>query len=91
MKQFFFHRTLGAKHKCILSFILCRAVVLFVVSPAESNIFDQRQLEYAIKECNPRVKVIRRTLTEVGQRAELGEDRRLFVWVLVSVKGNTQW
>ena len=72
-----FHFYSNNVYSCFV--FVCRAVVLFVVTPTESNIFDQRQLEYAIKACDYRVKVIRRTLTEVGQRAELREDRRLFM------------
>ncbi|XP_072168975.1 glutathione synthetase-like [Diadema setosum] len=55
------------------------AVIVFIVQADENNIIDQRQLEYAVRECDPRVKVIRRTLTDMGQRAELREDRRLFI------------
>nr|XP_054763422.1 glutathione synthetase-like [Lytechinus pictus] len=57
-----------------------KAIILFVVRPEESNKFDQRWIEYGIKELDDRVKVIRRTLPEIGQRAELrGDERRLFI------------
>ncbi|XP_041454304.1 glutathione synthetase-like [Lytechinus variegatus] len=57
-----------------------KAVLVFVVRPEESNKFDQRWMEYGIKDLDDRVKVIRRTLPEIGERAELrGDERRLFI------------
>ncbi|XP_072169603.1 glutathione synthetase-like [Diadema setosum] len=55
------------------------AVIVFVVKPEETNKFDQRWIEYGIKAKDDGVKVIRRTLPEIGQRAELRADRRLFI------------
>ncbi|XP_041454307.1 glutathione synthetase-like [Lytechinus variegatus] len=55
------------------------ASVVFIVTSKEPNIFDQRFLEYAITKCDHRVKVIRRTLGDIGQRGQLTKDRRLFI------------
>ena len=43
------------------------------------NICDQRRLEFEIQEQNPTVRVIRRTLTEIGNQGVLNEEKCLFV------------
>ena len=61
-------------------YLTLRAVIVFIVTSEESNKFDQRWMEYGIKAMDDGAKVIRRTLTEIGERAELrGDDRRLFM------------
>ena len=63
-----------------LSFQFSRSVIVFVVRPEMTNKFDLRWMEYGIKALGYGVKVIRRTLPEIGERAELrGKDRRLFM------------
>ena len=58
-----------------------RAVVLFLVVKKETNIYDQRLLEYSLAERHPEVKVIRRTLPDMTERASLGPNKELFMWV----------
>ena len=58
---------------------ISRAVILFIVQEKERNLYDQRWLEYAIYDINPRLTVIRKTIRELGQTASLTEDKRLFV------------
>ncbi|XP_022084070.1 glutathione synthetase-like isoform X2 [Acanthaster planci] len=55
------------------------AWVLFLVSSAEYNVFDHCWLEHTIRLYNPAIKVMRRTLTDVGQRATVDQNRRLFM------------
>ncbi|XP_033626022.1 glutathione synthetase-like isoform X1 [Asterias rubens] len=55
------------------------AWVLFLVSTHEYNVFDQCWLEHTIRKINPAIKVMRKTLAEVGQRGTLTEDRRLLM------------
>ncbi len=56
----------------------CSSVIMFIVNIAERNIYDQRCLEYAVRERNPRIKVIRRTLRDL-LHITLAEDKRLVV------------
>ena len=55
------------------------AVVLIVVQSEERNIYDQRQLEYAAHNLQPRCRFIRRTIDELAKTAHLGENSALFV------------
>ncbi|XP_038067931.1 glutathione synthetase-like [Patiria miniata] len=55
------------------------AVVCYMVCCPEQNIFDQRLLEFMMKKKDSGIRVIRRSLTDVGKRGRLSEDRRLFV------------
>ncbi|XP_030833840.1 glutathione synthetase-like [Strongylocentrotus purpuratus] len=55
------------------------AAVFFIVTSKEPNIFDQRFLEYAITDCDHKIKVMRKTLGDIGHRGELTKDRRLFI------------
>lgn len=55
------------------------AVVVFLVSDVEQNIFDQRTLEFEIVEKNPCVGVRRYTLGQVAAKGKLDADGRLFV------------
>lgn len=55
------------------------ATLLLVCQPSERNAFDQRWIEYQLFEKHG-IRVLRRSLTEIGASAEIrGEDRRLFV------------
>lgn len=56
-----------------------KAVILFVVESCSYNICDQRFHEYEIRRINSRVKVVRRTLTEIGQRAHLSQEKKLVI------------
>ncbi|XP_067652119.1 glutathione synthetase-like [Haliotis asinina] len=56
-----------------------RAVILFVVRETESNIFDQRHLEFKVFSLNPGVRVLRRTYLDIYNGASLTEDKRLLV------------
>lgn len=60
--------------------IFSRAAILFVVEEVAYNICDQRFHEFEIRKQNPNVKVLRRTLTQLGKgRAALGPNKQLMV------------
>ena len=54
-------------------------MILFLVLDKETNIFDQRLLEYSLVHAHPEVKVVRRTLPEMTERAELGPNKELLM------------
>lgn len=56
-----------------------RAAILFVIEDVTYNICDQRFHEFEIKRQNPKARVVRKTLTEIGQLGRLDENKRLFV------------
>uniref|UniRef100_A0A0V0J8S9 Glutathione synthetase n=3 Tax=Schistocephalus solidus TaxID=70667 RepID=A0A0V0J8S9_SCHSO len=56
--------------------------VLVVISPQETNVFDQRSVELAVLQLNPTIKFLRRTfddLSKVSKRVRCDENHRLFV------------
>ncbi|CAH2004559.1 unnamed protein product [Acanthoscelides obtectus] len=55
------------------------AIILFIVEDVTYNICDQRFHEFEIRRLNPHVKVIRRTLTQMADRASLSKDKELIV------------
>eukprot|EP00095_Tigriopus_kingsejongensis_P004650 maker-scaffold29_size597861-snap-gene-4.34 protein:Tk04650 transcript:maker-scaffold29_size597861-snap-gene-4.34-mRNA-1 annotation:"glutathione synthetase-like isoform x1" len=55
------------------------AVILFIIEDVTYNICDQKFHEFKIREMNPDVFVIRKTLTEVAEEGKLDSERRLFV------------
>lgn len=55
------------------------AAILFVVSSAERNIFDQRWLEYGVLKSNPNIVVLRLTLQDLHHEGHLDEDNNLIV------------
>lgn len=55
------------------------AVIMFVVEPDEVNVYDQRILEYRIKERKSAVGVIRRSLTDIFNNSETDNSKRLFI------------
>ncbi|XP_028081452.1 glutathione synthetase, chloroplastic-like isoform X2 [Camellia sinensis] len=55
-----------------------RAVVMFVVQPAERNMYDQHWLSTILKERHD-VTTIRKTLAEIDEQAELLQDGTLLV------------
>ena len=63
----------------MLKLFLSSAVFLELAFDVERNIYDQRHLEYAIRKRDPRVRVIRRSIGDIGQRATLTEDKRLLM------------
>lgn len=56
-----------------------KAVILFIVEDVTYNICDQRFHEFKIHELNPHVKVIRRTLTQVGDNGSLNPNNELIM------------
>lgn len=60
---------------------ICSAVVLMVVQEGERNAIDQRKIEYQLWEKH-HVRVLRRTLAEVAQRAKLADphEARLIMY-----------
>ncbi len=55
------------------------AAILFVTEDKSFNIGDQRLLEFEIQEQNPQVRVVRRTLTEIGNQGDLDDESRLIM------------
>nr|CAD7408975.1 unnamed protein product [Timema cristinae] len=60
-----------------------RAVVMIVVENVTYNICDQRFHEFEIRELHPEIRVIRKTLTEIGEQGKLGPMKELIMvlWV----------
>ena len=56
-----------------------KAVIMFIVEDITYNICDQRFHEFEIRRLNPSVKVIRRTLTDVGKRARVDSNKELIM------------
>ncbi|XP_046386679.1 glutathione synthetase-like isoform X1 [Ischnura elegans] len=55
------------------------SVILFVVEDITYNICDQRFHEFEIRKMEPKVRVIRRTLTDLGKRSTLTEEKILMI------------
>ncbi|ELU11401.1 hypothetical protein CAPTEDRAFT_171463 [Capitella teleta] len=55
------------------------AVFLDLVYEVERNIYDQRHLEHAIREANPKIQVIRKSLPQIHKNGALDENKRLIV------------
>nr|VZI01565.1 unnamed protein product [Spirometra erinaceieuropaei] len=56
--------------------------VLIVISPLETNVFDQRSIELSVLHLNPTIKILRRTfadLSKVSKRVHCDDKHRLFV------------
>jgi glutathione synthase len=56
-----------------------QAAIMFVIENVTYNICDQRFHEFQIRETNPRIKVIRKTLTEIYQQGKLGPNKELMM------------
>ncbi|KAK2556840.1 Glutathione synthetase [Acropora cervicornis] len=52
---------------------------MFVIVHGEVNIYDQKMLEYRVRERNPAVKVIRRSLNDIYHRSRTDDKKCLFV------------
>lgn len=55
------------------------AAVLFLVFDEERNCYDQRHLEYCIKDLNRNIKIIRRSLQYMASHGSLGPNKELLV------------
>lgn len=55
------------------------SVVMIVVADGERNRFDQRWIQHLMREFDPSVRMIRRTLSEINRQGELKEDKTLIV------------
>lgn len=55
------------------------AAILFVIENVSYNICDQRFHEFKIREMNPEIQVIRRTLTEIYEQGSLSADNELII------------
>ena len=64
---------------CMYVHVRFRSVVLFLVHSMETNIYDQRLLEYSIRETNVSCRVIRRTLQDIQERGKLGDRKQLLM------------
>eukprot|EP00092_Neocalanus_flemingeri_P081177 GFUD01101330.1.p1 GENE.GFUD01101330.1~~GFUD01101330.1.p1 ORF type:complete len:500 (+),score=134.48 GFUD01101330.1:58-1500(+) len=56
-----------------------QSAILFLVEDVTYNICDQKFHEFEIRRQCPEVYVIRKTLTELGNRAEMKEDKTLWI------------
>ena len=56
-----------------------QAVIMFLVEDVTYNVCDQKFHEFEIRRQCPDVFVIRRTLTDIGQRGSLSDDKRLMI------------
>ena len=52
---------------------------MFIVEDVTYNICDQKFHEFKIRELNPEVYVIRKTLTEIANEGKMDENKRLIV------------
>lgn len=55
------------------------AVIMFVIQPDEINVYDQRHLEYRVRERSKGVTVIRRSLTDVFRDGETDNAKSLYL------------
>ncbi|GAB0086212.1 Glutathione synthetase [Sergentomyia squamirostris] len=55
------------------------AAILFIVEDVTYNICDQRFHEFQIRETNPAIRVIRKSLSEIHREAKLGPEKELLV------------
>ncbi|KAK7114903.1 glutathione synthetase-like [Littorina saxatilis] len=55
------------------------AVILFLVSGIESNIIDQRWLEFKVHQQNSKIRVIRGTLLDVHAKGSLSDDKKFIL------------
>ncbi|XP_050315569.1 glutathione synthetase-like isoform X4 [Anthonomus grandis grandis] len=63
-----------------------KAAIMVIVEDVTYNICDQRFHEFELRRLNPRVKIMRRTLTQIYQEGCLTDDNELVVnGVIVSV------
>ncbi|KRT82119.1 hypothetical protein AMK59_3476 [Oryctes borbonicus] len=56
-----------------------KAAILFIIEDVTYNICDQRFHEFELMRLNPYVKVLRRTLTDIAERAQLEPDNELLM------------
>eukprot|EP00092_Neocalanus_flemingeri_P009940 GFUD01010718.1.p1 GENE.GFUD01010718.1~~GFUD01010718.1.p1 ORF type:complete len:482 (+),score=144.35 GFUD01010718.1:71-1516(+) len=56
-----------------------QSAIMFLVEDVTYNICDQKFHEFEIRRQCPEVYVIRKTLTELGNRAEMKEDKSLWI------------
>ncbi|KAK3764185.1 hypothetical protein RRG08_044113 [Elysia crispata] len=56
-----------------------QAVIIFLVSDNERNVFDQRWIEFRIYDQNPNVRVLRRTFLDFHHRGSLDSENKLFI------------
>lgn len=56
-----------------------KAAILVIIEDVTYNICDQRFHEFELKRLNPRVKLMRRTLTEIHSEAKLTSENELVV------------
>lgn len=56
-----------------------KSVILFVVEDVSYNVCDQRFHEFKIRELNPDIRVIRKSLTQIYEQGKLSKDNRLII------------
>ena len=54
---------------------------MFLVFPNERNVYDQRFLEFAVRQQKPGVHIIRKSIQDLSDQATLGKDKELIVCV----------
>ena len=57
----------------------CCLNVLFLVEEGVKNLSDQKQIEFKLKQLNPKINSIRRSFKQLDDELRLDENRRLFV------------
>lgn len=55
------------------------AIIIFIVTESENNIFDQRTLGFKILELQPDVVVKRYTLSQIDELGDVDDDGNLFM------------
>ena len=55
------------------------AAIMFLVFGNERNVYDQRFLEFAVRNKKPGVNVIRRTIQDLSVQGTLGKNKELLV------------
>ncbi|KAG1692937.1 Glutathione synthetase [Nymphon striatum] len=69
--------TLGELENINMSFI-GRSIIVFLVENINSNIFDQRGLEYEVIKSDPKVKIVFATYKDLHEKCSLNDDNILF-------------
>ena len=55
------------------------AAIMFLVAATESNIIDQRWLEFKVHQINSKVRVLRATFADVSSKGSLTDDKKFYL------------
>ena len=56
-----------------------RSVIMFVVEDVTYNVYDQRVIEFKVREFNQEIMVIRKTFEDLLTESQLGPNKELLV------------